>query len=109
MRSQDFYYEKDITPGKTIPRIGAYQRREWKTWGNNEQGDGTEISNEKAMLGRRYHEEDKECKQRYILVSVIAKDDDAEVLLELQSMTFFASHLQKATVLGLLTLSFLSF
>ena len=26
-------------------------------------------------MGRRYHEEDKECKQRYILVSVIAKEE----------------------------------
>ena len=62
-----------------------------------------------AALGRRFDERDFECKQRFLLVSVIAKEDNAEVLLELQSMQFYASYIKNALVAATLALSVLYF
>ena len=82
-----------MNPGKTSPRNGIYKGIEWKTWGNKDQGNNTAKGLAEAKLGRRYNEDDFECKQRHMIVSVIAKEDNAEVLLELQSMMFRAVYL----------------
>lgn len=91
--------------GSTTPKSGAYKNIEWKTWGNNNQGNSTDEGKEEAMLGRRYNENDFECKQRHMMISVIANEDNAGVLLVLQSMQFKATYIKNALLLATASLA----
>lgn len=70
----------------TLQVYGVYSKNNaWKTWGNSEQGQSSE-----ALLGRRYQSSDNECRFRNMLISVIAREDNPELLLELWSAPFSA-------------------
>ena len=53
-------------------------------------------------LGRRYSENDKECKLRNMMVSVTAQANDKQLLLELESSKFSAVYLKNAVVVATL-------
>ena len=74
------------------PIYGVYQKQGWKSW-NNDQQDGTEDS---KVIGRRYLPADNECKMRNTLVTVLATENDAQLLIELQSAKFNAVYIKNA-------------
>mmetsp|Transcript_31131 Transcript_31131/g.47584 ORF Transcript_31131/g.47584 Transcript_31131/m.47584 type:complete len:255 (-) Transcript_31131:28-792(-) len=88
-----FSYEEDVTEG-SLPRYGFYKNNTWKSWGNVNQ-DGSEDSE----VGRRFSEKDNECTLRNMMVSVLSRDEnDAQLLLEVQSQTFGGIWLQGGLV-----------
>jgi hypothetical protein len=82
-RNYEFKYEKGAeAEGSAV--YGQYSKASsWKSWGNK-------VQDTESLIGRRYATTDNECKLRNMLVSVVATDNDAQLLLEIQSNKFQA-------------------
>ena len=74
-RNYEFKYEQGAEADGTAV-YGQYAKgANWKSWGNKVQDND--------LIGRRYSSSDNQCKLRNMLVSVVATDNDAQLLLEI--------------------------
>ena len=79
---------------KTGKRGSRYPKdNSWKYWGNNiVEPDSSE------SFGRRFTQYDQECTPRNMLISVVARDENTQVLIDLRSATFNAWGLKLSSI-----------
>lgn len=100
-RNVDFLEEGTST--EAGPIYGVYKKLGWKTWNNDDQS--VEVS--KDIIGRRYLPADNECKMRNTLITVLATENDAQLLIELQSAKFNAVYIKNAMLAAVVSSLFL--
>jgi hypothetical protein len=89
-RNVEFLLEGSSKEGGPI--YGVYQQKGWKAWNNDKQ----DIALDKEVIGRRYLNTDNECKLRNTMITVLATENNAELLIELQSAKFNAVYIKNA-------------
>lgn len=89
-RNVDFLIEGSSEEGGPI--YGKYAKNGWKAWNNDKQDTQTDAD----VIGRRYLSADNECKLRNTMITVLATENDAQLLIELKSAKFSAVYIKNA-------------
>ena len=85
--------------------VGVYNKSiqdGWKSWGNQWQGTASD-----NVIGRRQRDSDLECTPRNMLISVVGRYDDSQMLLEFRTSEFSGVFLSLGAALGSAVLSYL--
>ena len=77
--NRDVVFKTEAESTEPGPIYGTYKGLGWKAWNNDKQ----DTESDSDVIGRRYDTTDNSCKLRSTMITVLATENDAQLLIEL--------------------------